>query len=220
MAAIEIGVTTVDDARRAAAGGASSVEVSVDLAADGLTPPLELVREVREAVSIGVNVIVRPHNAGFVYTAAEQEVMLRDAAALRALGVDGLVAGAHRPDGTFDTDLMRALKAAAPGLTLTLHRALDTCSDPENTLAVLSGVAGRVLASGRATTAWDGRETLRAWVGRFGAAYRFAAAGRVRHARAVELVRYTGAHELHVASAVMRDGVVDSELVRALVEVV
>jgi copper homeostasis protein len=59
---IEVIAQSVADAVAAESGGADRLELVRELERDGLTPPPELVRAVREAVRIPVYVMVRPRN--------------------------------------------------------------------------------------------------------------------------------------------------------------
>ena len=64
---LEVIVESVADAREAARGGADRLEVVRALELGGLTPPLTLVREIAEAVSLPLRVMVRG-NAGYATT--------------------------------------------------------------------------------------------------------------------------------------------------------
>ena len=76
---------TVADARAAEAAGASRVELCVNLAAGGVTPPADLLRAVVERVSIPVFVMIRPRPGDFVYS--DQEIVLaRRAVAMAVAG--------------------------------------------------------------------------------------------------------------------------------------
>jgi copper homeostasis protein len=218
MTRVDIAVTTLEDALNAQIGGADSIEISMDLAADGLTPPLELVKQIRDAVQLQVHVIVRPHNRDFNYTEAETDLMLRDAERLMVSGADGIAIGAHLPDGRFNVALVHEFARVVPYSILTIHRALDTCTNPIETLQQVRGIARRILVSGGAPNVDAGKDTLQAWVDQFGAHYRFVAAGSVRLETAYDLVVFTGVQEVHTASAVRTQGVVDVAKVRQLVE--
>ena len=52
MPRLEIAVTSLDDALQAQQGGADSIEISEDLSVGGLTPTFDLVRQIREAMTI------------------------------------------------------------------------------------------------------------------------------------------------------------------------
>src|SRR5690606_31753222 len=120
-----------EDTVQAERGGAHSIEISHDLSVGGLTPPIDLVRAARDALKIDVHVIVRPHARDFVYDTREFDLILEQTDTLVKAGVTGVVFGAQRADGTLDTDMIGRVAEAAGDLVVTLHRALDTCADPE-----------------------------------------------------------------------------------------
>lgn len=216
MTALEVIAQTLQDARAAAQGGADSLEVCVDLAAEGLTPPLDLVRRIRDAVPIPLHVMLRPHNNGHVYSPAEVALMLEQVAQFKALGIQTIVFGAHTPAGALDLALIRQIAAAAAPLSLTVHRALDWSRDPEGALPGLIGVAARVLTSGPARSAPEGQAGLRRWVAQYGDRLQFVAGGGIRLENIRAIADFTGVHACHVGTAAQTGGAVDVEKVRAL----
>lgn len=213
---LEIAAISVEDARQAQAGGADSLELLRDLPRGGLTPPLELVQAVREAVTIPIHVMLRPHDGGFVYTRQEIEAMLAALDSLKPLGIDGVVFGAQTADGRVDSALMGEVAVLAAPIPVTLHRALDFSVEPEQTLAALAGIVPRVLTAGPAPTAWEGRTVVRQWVGRFGAQFRFVSSGGLTLAQLGQFAAEIGADEAHVGGAARTHDAVDSLKVRAL----
>lgn len=218
MYRLEVIATTLAEALAAQAGGAHSLEICVDLALGGLTPPLELARAVRDAVQIDINLMIRPHAASFYYSPHDIDVILKDAEAAARIGVTSLVFGALTSNAEVDVPLVSAVKAAAGGLALTFHRALDDAADTTAGIVALAGLADRLLCSGGARDVWHGRDQMGAWVRDFGTTFRFACAGGVTYDNLPELVRVTRAHEYHVGGAARTHGVVDVAKVRALVE--
>lgn len=216
MTTLEIAVETLADAIAAEQGGADSVEISRNLARDGLTPSLQLVQQIRDRLRIDVHVIVRPHDRDFVYSDLEFQAILANATALAQTGVTSIVFGAHRPDGRLHVAMIRAVAASAAPLKLTLHRAIDSAQDAEGALQSLRGSIGRVLTAGPATSAWQGRDGLRAWQQQFGQAITFIAAGRIRADTLSALVQHTGVSGVHIGSAARHAGVVTAEKVAQL----
>ena len=208
MTTLEIAVETVEEAITAEQGGANSIEVSRELARNGLTPAVSLVQHIIDSVHIDVHVIVRPHDRDFVYNAREFELILADTTALAQTGVKSIVFGAQRLDRHIDVAMIREVAAAAYPTQITLHRAIDSARCPENSLEKLSDSLNRVLTSGPASTAWEGRDGLRAWQRQFGHRMNFIAAGRIQVHMLPALVEYTGAGGIHVGSAVRQDGFV------------
>lgn len=196
---IEACIDSVESAAAAEHGGASRVELCDALFDAGTTPSAGMIAAVKARVRIPVFVIVRPRGGGFVYSAAEADVMRRDVEAARRLGADGIVIGALRADGSVDAALTRALVDAAEGLPVTFHRAFDLAPDRDAALEAVAacGVA-RVLTSGGAPTALEGADAIAALVWRAGTRLGVIAGGGVREAHVAELVRRSGVREVHV----------------------
>src|SRR5205823_2901006 len=81
---------------------------------------------------------------------AEFSSMLEDVAALRQLGVAGVVIGCLGSDGAIDEARTRALVERARPMRVTFHRAFDMASDAEAALeALIRCGVDRVLTSGQ-----------------------------------------------------------------------
>ena len=98
----------------------------------------------------------------FVYDEASLCQMESDIAFCRKAGAAGVVVGALTPAGAIDMPAMQRLVAAAGPLSVTFHRAFDVCSeDPVEAVdKIISLVCTRLLTSGKAPTAWEGRELI------------------------------------------------------------
>lgn len=217
---LEIAVTSLEDALRAAQGGAHSIEISRDLALDGLTPPIEVVQAVCAAVSLHIHVIVRPHARDFVYSLAEIDTILRDIDSLKATRIDGIVFGAHNASGEIDIALMQMVAEAATPLPITLHRALDSSRNPQAALKALVGSVPRILTAGPAATAWAGREGLRRWIQAYGEHYEFVSSGGLRLEQLPVYIPTVQADVYHFGSAARTDGVVDAVKVAQLLKTI
>jgi copper homeostasis protein len=168
---IEVCVDNAEGLAQAVAGGADRIELCAALDLGGLTPSVGFMRH---AAGCGVPVMamIRPRAGGFVYSDEEAAVMEADIASARQAGLVGVVLGTLRPDSTLDGPVLRRLVAAAQGMDLTLHRAFDLVPDMPAALdmAVALGFR-RILTSGQAATAAQGRAMLARCVGQ--------AAGRI-----------------------------------------
>jgi copper homeostasis protein len=216
MPRLEIAATTFEDAVHAQQGGADSIEISQDLSVGGLTPSLALVRQIREAVSLKIHVILRPHARSFVYTAADMDQILSDASALARMGIDGMVFGALTSENRLNIDQIRQVQIAAGGLTMTVHRALDESAAPEADLNALRGMVPRILTSGPAADAWAGRDGLKRWVEQFGQDFSFVASGGLRLDDLPRYVPHVRAQEYHFGGAARSGGAVDRIQVQRL----
>ncbi len=200
MASLEICVDSVESAVAAAVGGAQRVELCSALLEGGLTPSLGLIRAVRASIGIGVHVMIRPRGGDFLYSPDELSVMRDDIALAAGAGADGIVLGLLTVDGDVDVERTREMVELAGPLTVTFHRALDVARDLESAfVAVLQTGVARVLTSGGAPTAKEGRHRLRELVRLAGTRLEVMVGGGVRSENIAELVHATGAGAFHAA---------------------
>ena len=191
-------VESVAEAVAAEQGGAGRIELCVDLAVDGITPPTEMIAEACRAVKVPVMVLVRPRGGDFRYSPPELSAMLDDIARARSLGAAGVVVGALGADGRVDRAAMERLVAAAGPMSVTFHRAFDVVPDRIAALEALIPLGvDRVLTSGGAPTAEAGVPELKRLVDRAAGRIGILAAGRIRAANVPAIVRATGVREVH-----------------------
>lgn len=145
------------DAKAAADGGARRLEVVRDLAREGLTPSLDLVRAIVDQVAIPVRVMVRESEPFEVCGIDDIERLCERARQLARLPIDGVVLGFLRGD-TIDIDLTARVLDAARPLGATFHRAFDDARDTERALGELKALPqiDRILSTGGGGT-WPER---------------------------------------------------------------
>ena len=198
---LEIAANSLDSALAAQAGGADRIELCAALEVGGLTPSPALVLQVRERLQIPVYVLIRPRAGDFAYSPSEHATMLGDIAWCRAAGCDGVVTGALTPDGDVDTARCGELVAAAQGMGVTFHRAIDVCRDPAQALeAIIALGCERVLSSGGAATAPEGVARLRALVEQAGDRIVLMPGAGIDESNIAQLLRLTGAREFHASA--------------------
>jgi copper homeostasis protein len=200
---IEAAGDSLSTALAAARAGADRLELCADLAVGGLTPPTDLLDEVKARVTIPVFVLIRSRPGDFIYGRIERAEMERAIDQACRLGADGLVLGALTPSGEIDAPALRRLVRRCGHRPVTFHRAFDALA-PAARVAALSILARsgvrRVLTSGGAATAFDGRAAIAELVGRAPAGLGIVAAGGIRGESVVELVRATRVTEVHLAA--------------------
>ncbi len=198
---IEICVEGIDGLLAAQAAGADRVELCASLVEGGITPSLGTVRAALESATIPFHVIVRPRGGDFLYSEAEYRSMLADVAALRDLGVAGVVVGCLNADGTIDETRMAALVEAAGPLAVTCHRAFDMTRDPAEALdALIRCKVGRVLTSGQRDTALEGAGLLADLVRQAGSRIIILGCGALDPDNIAEVFAKTGLAEMHFAA--------------------
>lgn len=192
-------VETLADALAAEQRGAQRIELCSALDQDGLTPARSLIRDCLQALSIPLMVMIRPRGGDFVYADDDVAQMAEEIAYCKRIGVAGVVFGLLMPDGAIDGKNTERLVRTALPLDITFHKAIDYSADVMASFAYLNSIDGitRVLTSGGCTTAWEGRETLRAMQEMPGRRIELIAAGRLLPENRERVAEYTGIRELH-----------------------
>ena len=161
MGILEVAVDSLASARAAVAGGADRLELCGALAVGGLTPYLELMKQVRAESDINIRCLMRPRGGDFLYTKEEIQMMAAQIKDLRALGANGFVIGCLTAEGDLDAEAMKPLLEAAEGTGLTLHRCIDVSRDPCKTYLDAKELGiDTVLTSGAAGNCYAGIETI------------------------------------------------------------
>lgn len=192
--------TTLEEARSAQARGADRIELCTDLSVGGITPPRDLIKDVVDALTIPVNVLIRPLSSlDFVYGEDEIQQLIADIEFCKSVGAAGIVVGALTPSGAIDLAAMQRLIAAAQPLPVTFHRAFDVCTDDpfEALEKIIDLGCTRLLTSGRAATAWEGRDLIRQLADRAGSRLIILAGRGVTPENIKSLATVTGAREFH-----------------------
>jgi copper homeostasis protein len=126
---MEVIACSVDDAREAERGGAGRLELVRELGRGGLTPSPDFVKEVREAVTIPIRVVIREAEGYEAGGADALDRLAELAARFDALGVDGVVLG-FLHSRHIDAAAMDMVLAAASHVQATFHHAFDGLPDP------------------------------------------------------------------------------------------
>jgi copper homeostasis protein len=197
---LEICVDSLESAKAAQEGGAQRVELCSALAEGGLTPSLGMIGAVRESLTIPVFAIVRPRGGQFSYSSQEFAVMKRDIAAAKSNGVDGVVIGVLRNDGTVDTERTRELVELARPMSVTFHRAFDWTPEMEEALEqIIEAGADRILTSGGVANALDASNQISRLVTRAAGRIGIMVCGKVRPENIAEVARKTSATQFHAS---------------------
>lgn len=195
---VEAAVDSFDSARAAEAAGVHRIELCGPLHDGGTTPSAGLIARCSESLLASINVLVRPRAGDFVYSDDEIEIMKKDMAVAKELGVDGFALGALTPEGDVDVAHMADLIAVATPLRVVFHRAFDAVRDQDEALELLVSLqVNGVLTAGGARTAEAGIPKLRSLVERAGDRIRVIAAGSITKDNARRIVTETGVSAVH-----------------------
>ncbi len=204
---LEVIVCSVDDALAAESGGADRLEIISRYDVGGLTPPVELVREIAATVNLPLRVMLRETEPFEVRDNSEKQRLCKSARAFAEIGIDGLVLGFLKEDGpkkSIDHELVDRVLACAPKLGVTFHRAFEDLDDPLQAIAELKRhpQIDRILTSGGGN-AWQNKiERFAAWQQAAQPEIEMLAGGGT-DAVAIEVLKTAaGVREFHVGRAV------------------
>lgn len=198
MVLVEAVCCSLADAKLAEQVGANRVEICVDIETAGLTPPIELVREVRSAVRLPLVVMIRARPGDYCFTGAEKAQMLSDAGRFGSIA-DGLIFGALTSSRELDAPFLSEMIEAAGTAECVIHRSIDTVDDYFGAVEEARKLGfRRILTSGHAATAFEGRQTLREVIRRFGDQIEVLPAGGIRASNVAAIIRDSGATQVHL----------------------
>lgn len=223
MPLLEVIVCSVAEAIEAERGGAGRLEIIRDLQQGGLTPSIDLVRDIKQAAELPVRVMLRESPTYRTNDTDEVDRLCRAADTFASLDVDGFVLG-FLNDGEVDVELTQRVLACAPHTRATFHHAFEDAKDKLCALADIKRLpqVDRILSHG-------GTNQLTSRVQRL-AEYAHAAAPELTilagggiDAKAIEgIQRATRIREFHVGRAARLnfqvDGAVQASLVSGLVQ--
>jgi copper homeostasis protein len=213
---LEIACFNASSALSAGRAGADRIELCADYAAGGVTPPISWIHEVCQAVSIPVNVMIRPRAGDFSYTAAEFEQMKHDIGALRD-SASGFVFGILDSEKHVDEARNKELVELAAPLPCTFHRAIDEVEELGRAVeSVIRCGFTSILTSGGEKSAAEGAERATELQEHYGQDISLILGGGVRSANLAELKERTAVPWLHSAAITRPGEDVDSEEVRTM----
>lgn len=196
---IEACCPDLESVRHAVQAGANRIELCEKLEIGGVTPSSSLIRSALDVVgNVPINVLIRPRGGNFVYSAMEVEQIVHAVRECRMAGVNGVVIGVLRDDGSVDTDTVSRLVREAGAMDITFHRAFDESTDLKRALEDIIGLGiKRVLTSGGCPTAYQGRFVLKELVLQSAGRITIMPGCGVRTSNIDEIAAVTGAKEFH-----------------------
>lgn len=222
---IEIIATTPEDARRIEACGADRIELISAFSEGGLTPSYGMIEKVVQTVRIPVNIMIRPHAKSFVYTREEIDIMKKDIAAAKELGVNGIVFGALNEHGEVSEECVRELIECCSGIDITFHKAIDMLSDIVKGINVLSAYPGikTVLTAGGKGNITENIPLLKEMIGSSGH-INIMVGGGLNFENIRRIIEETGATEYHFGTVIRYNrscfGDIDKKKLKELIALV
>lgn len=205
---LEVCIESLHSALAAETGGASRLELCSALSEGGLTPSAGLIGMVRERTGIALHILIRPRSGDFCYSDDEFQLMKREIRIAKELGADGVVFGILDRDGSIDRERNLQLVELAHPLGITFHRAFDLTCDPHQSLEdIISLGIPRLLTSGQAPTAFEGRGLLAKLARQAAGRISLMPGGGISESNITAIVTETGVHECHASARRQVDSV-------------
>lgn len=203
----EVALDSMESALIAQECGVDRVELCADLGIGGITPSAGMIQLAVERLQIPVHVIIRPRRGDFLYTDNEFALMLRDVAAVKSAGAQGVVFGLLLADGGIDRTRTRELADAARPMSVTFHRAFDMCRDPRRALIELIDMGvDTLLTSGQAATAAAGIALIGELVALAAGRITIMPGAGINAGNIARIAEATGAREFHFSGKATVDG--------------
>jgi len=203
---IEVCCGSAEDVLAAATAGTHRVELNSALELGGLTPSIGALRIAVQNSDIKIISMLRPRGGGFCYSDKEFETMLLELDLLLENGSHGIAFGILTKDGELDDErckiILDKMDKYGGKKEAVFHMAFDRSTTEEFEMLSRLDSLGfvRLLTTGRASSAELGADKLRRYIEflenkRSG--LEILPGGSIRLNNAPEIVKKTGAKELH-----------------------
>lgn len=161
MNKLEIACFNLDSAIIAQENGADRVELCAEMEVGGTTPDYEITKQVRDLITIDLNVMIRPRGGNFVYSDAEFQQMKNEIIQFKEIGVNGFVFGILTENNSINSIQNTELVELAKPFPCTFHRAFDEVSDAFQVLEdVIACGFQTILTSGQKPNVVEGINRL------------------------------------------------------------
>lgn len=203
---IEVCCDGWEEAQAAAKAQVDRIELCCGIGEGGLTPSRGLIELVHEKLEVDCHVLIRPRSGDFLYSSEEIEIMKRELAFCKEIGMEGVVIGFLQADGQVDISLTKEFVDLARPMKVCFHRAFDMCIDPLKSLEELKQIGvDYILSSGQAATAAQGVDLLTELVSQQGDHLKIMPGSGVRTHNLQELIAKTGAQAFHMSARIQKD---------------
>ncbi|HMT02927.1 MAG TPA: copper homeostasis protein CutC [Burkholderiales bacterium] len=213
---IEIIVTNVLEAVTAQNFGANRLELIQSFEYGGLSPNLELAKEVCDAVTIPTNIMIRPQGQNFIYNKKGQTQILSELDYIRDnTSANGIVFGALDNNHNIDFKLLEKVIDNKNHLQLTFHRAIDESKDIINSYKELLNYLdiNLVLTSGGKETAILGAKTIKQMLelNQDKINCKILAASGITPENVSSLIKQTGVKQIHLGKGVRVNNILNKQ---------
>ncbi len=199
MNKLEVIAWSLEDAINIEKAGAHRIELVADLERGGLTPDLNLVKDIVENVKIPVRVMVRCTDESFVYNKEQMNEHISYIHKLKDINPEGIVFGSLTDNGEINFEQLEEVINAKGDMKLAFHRAFDEL-DSSIALEQFDKLSNydvdTLLTSGTKTSALEGKEIIKQLVDR--KTINILPGKSISISNSKDIAEYTGAEYIHV----------------------
>lgn len=198
---LEIACFSLEAVIIAEAAGADRVELCSGPLEGGLTPSFSMISMARSMLKIPIHVMIRPREGDFLYSPRELKSMEYDIEMIKDTGIEGVVLGILRSDGSIDTRNLSNMVEIAEPMNITFHRAFDLTKDPFKALNdIINTGTCRILTSGQRSTALEGKDLIAKLIQSAEGKISIMPGSGVNSFNIADLYKYTEAKEFHASA--------------------
>jgi copper homeostasis protein len=201
MTILEICAQSYNAALNAFSGGAHRIELCAQLPTGGLTPDIEVIKQVKASVSIPVFVLIRPRTGNFVYSSEELKLIIKQIKQSVDHGADGIVCGALNSDHKIATKQMQKIMQVSQGLPFTFHRAFEIVEHSPTGIDQLVDLGvKRILTGGKSGNAYQSKFELAELNQYSNGRITILAGSGITPQNIIPLIQSAGLHEVHASA--------------------
>lgn len=177
---------------------ADRIEYCIELARGGFTPLYADIQAATNQSKLPVNVMLRPHDQGYVYSDEDFNLMLADAKFIATTQAAGVVFGILTAEKTVDIKRMSQLIEILQGKNITFHKAFDEIEDQQIAIKVLADLGVSTILTAGTGDIDQSHDLLASLKGK--TTIKILGGGGVTFANAQSLMPFVD--ELHVGTAI------------------
>lgn len=217
MSKLEIACFNAESAIIAQKANADRVELCAGIEVGGTTPSLEMVKKVRQKLTIDLYVMIRPRGGNFVYSKEEIKQMKSSIAEMKKQDVDGFVFGILNEDNTINKQKNIELIELAKPFPCTFHRAFDEVVNYEQALEdVIKCGFSTILTSGTKPNVTEGIQVLKHLVEKASKRISIMPGGGLRSSNIVDINQIVKADFFHSSAIIDGNEIADFTEIQAL----
>lgn len=218
---LEIACFNLDSALIAQASGADRIELCENYSLGGITPTPSIILQAKKQITIPIHVIIRPRGGNFLYKESEISEMKKNILFCKENKVNGIVFGVLNSQNEIDLKICKELISLAKPMSVTFHRAIDSCHNIERSIEQLIELGvDRVLTSGGKGNCIDNLSTLKDLQAKLGTKIKIMPGGGIRSTNISEIAKITNTNEFHSAALLKGEAIANENEIKLMKQLI